>query len=155
MGQQRTDLHHKRLGPAKLKAFDMDEAGRRVRITTSEDQLSLAIGKRGQNARLTSKLTGWQVDIEAEVLVTKGFEEKVAEAVETLAAIPGLSRQQADVLVHHGLTRLEDLLQADESDLAEIPEIGDQAAVILEAVRSEVGRRTIQLGEDSAAANQQ
>ena len=54
-------------------------------------------------------------------MVTKGFEEKVAEAVELLAAIPGITREQADVLVHHGLTRLEDLLQADESDLADIP----------------------------------
>ncbi len=66
---------------------------KRARITVSEDQLSLAIGKRGQNARLTSKLTGWQVDIEPEVVVTKGFEEKVAEAVESLAAIAGISRR--------------------------------------------------------------
>jgi N utilization substance protein A len=135
------------LAPARLKSFEMDEAKKRVRILCSEDQLSLAIGKRGQNARLTSKLTGWQVDIEAEVVVTKGFEEKVAEAVETLAAIPGIAPQQADVLVHHGLTRLEDLLQADQNDLAEIPEIGDQAAVILEAVRAEAARRTIPLGD--------
>ncbi len=135
------------LAPAKLKAFEINEAAKRVRITTSEDQLSLAIGKRGQNARLTSKLTGWQVDIEAEVVVTKGFEEKVAEAVNTLAEIPGLSRELADVLVHHGLTRLEDLLQADESDLSEIPEIGAQAGSILEAVRAEAERRTIPLGD--------
>src|ERR1041385_2978982 len=107
------------LSPAKLKAFEVDEARKRVRIMTSEDQLSLAIGKRGQNARLTSKLVGWQVDIEAEYIVTKGFDEKVAEAVELLAAVPGISREQADVLVHHGLTRLEDLLQAEESDLSD------------------------------------
>lgn len=142
------------LAPAKLKSFEVDEARKRVCILTSEDQLSLAIGKRGQNARLTSKLTGWQVDIEAEVVVTKGFEQKVAEAVETLAAIPGVTRQQADVLVHHGLTRLEDLLQADESDLSDIPELGDQAASILEAVREEAGRRTIQLGERMAGEQQ-
>src|SRR5208337_4688788 len=94
------------LAPAKLKHFDVDEARKRVRILVSEDQLSLAIGKRGQNARLTSKLTGWQVDIEPEVVVTKGFQEKVAEAVEVLASIPGISREQADVLVHNGLVRL-------------------------------------------------
>jgi N utilization substance protein A len=142
------------LAPAKLKAFEVNEQTKRARITTSEDQLSLAIGKRGQNARLTSKLTGWQVDIEAEVVVTKGFEQKVAEAVDTLAAIPGISREQADVLVHHGLTRLEDLLQADESDLSEIPEIGAQAALILEAVRGEAARRTIQLGDSPVPAQQ-
>ncbi|MCX6923418.1 MAG: transcription termination factor NusA [Verrucomicrobia bacterium] len=135
------------LAPAKLKAFEIDEARKRVRITVSEDQLSLAIGKRGQNARLTSKLTGWQVDIEPEVVITKGFEQKVAEAVDSLATISGISRQQADVLVHHGLTRLEDLLQADESDLSGIPEIGDQAAAIMGAAHAEAGRRTIKIGE--------
>jgi N utilization substance protein A len=135
------------LAPAKLKAFGIDEANKRVRIIVSEDQLSLAIGKRGQNARLTSKLTGWQVDIEAEVVVTKGFEEKVAEAVESLAAIPGISREQADVLVHHGLTRLEDLLQADLSDLTGIAQLGDQAAAIMDAARAEAARRTLSVGE--------
>ena len=135
------------LSPAKLKNFEVDEARKRVRIITSEDQLSLAIGKRGQNARLTSKLTGWQVDIEAEHVVTKGFEEKVAEAIESLAAVPGITREQAGVLVNNGLRRLEELLQADESDLAGIPEIGDQAAVILEAARAEAAKRTLKVGE--------
>src|SRR5881398_2928553 len=135
------------LAPAKLKTFEVDEARRRVKILVSEDQLSLAIGKRGQNARLTSKLTGWQVDIVPEVVVTKGFEEKVAEAVESLAAIPGISREHADVLVHHGLTRLEDLLQAEVGDLAGIAQLGDQAGVILEAVRAEAARRTLKIGE--------
>ncbi|HEX4262723.1 MAG TPA: transcription termination factor NusA [Verrucomicrobiae bacterium] len=135
------------LSPAKLKNFEVDEARKRVRIITSEDQLSLAIGKRGQNARLTSKLTGWQVDIEAEHVVTKGFEEKVAEAVESLAAVPGITREQASVLVNNGLRRLEELLQADESDLAGIPEIGTQAAAILEAARAEAAKRTLKVGE--------
>jgi len=140
------------LAPAKLKSFEIDEENSRVKIITSEDQLSLAIGKRGQNARLTSKLTGWQVDIEAEVVVTKGFEEKVAEAVDSLAAIDGITREQADVLVHHGLARLEDLLQTEESDLADIPQIGDQAGAILGAARAEAERRRINIGGDSAAA---
>ncbi|MCW5551166.1 MAG: transcription termination/antitermination protein NusA [Verrucomicrobiae bacterium] len=140
------------LSPAKLKMFEIDDASKRAKIIVSEDQLSLAIGKRGQNARLTSKLTGWQVDIEAEVVVTKGFEEKVAEAVESLAAIPGISRENADALVHAGLTRLEDLLQADTSDLADIPQVGEQADAVMEAARAEAERRKIQLGGDAAAA---
>jgi N utilization substance protein A len=135
------------LNPAKLKGFEINEATKRAKITVSDDQLSLAIGKRGQNARLTSKLTGWQVDIEPEVIVTKGFEEKVAEAVAQLASIPGLTREQADVLVHHGWTRLEDLLQADESDLAGIPELAEQANAIMEAARAEAARRTLKVGE--------
>ncbi len=137
------------LSPAKLKTFEVDEANKRVKIMVSEDQLSLAIGKRGQNARLTSKLTGWQVDIEAEVVVSKGFEEKVAEAVDQLAAIEGISREQADALVHAGLTRLEDLLQAEEDDLKDIPQIGDQAGAILAAARAESSRRTLNVGPSS------
>jgi N utilization substance protein A len=133
------------LSPAKLKAFEIDEAHKRVKIITSEDQLSLAIGKRGQNARLTSKLTGWQVDIEAEVVVHKGFEEKVAEAIKALAEIPGITPEQADVLVHHGITRLEDLLQAEASDLTDIPQIGESAAAVLQAAQAEADRRKIQV----------
>src|SRR3954454_20812837 len=130
------------LAPAKLKQFEVDEAGKRVRILVSEDQLSLAIGKRGQNARLTSKLTGWHVDIDAEAIVKMGFEEKVAQAVDAVAAIPGISREQADVLVHHGLKSLEDLLQAEVSDLADIPQLAEQASAIIEAVKAEAARRT-------------
>src|SRR5256712_5889434 len=108
------------LAPAKLKTFEIDETRRRVKILVSEDQLKLAIAKGGQISRLTSKLTGWQVDIEPEHLTTMGFEEKVAQAVKAVASISGLTQEQADVLVHRGFLSLEDLLQAEASDLADI-----------------------------------
>ena len=139
------------LSPAKLKTFEVDEARKRVKILVSTDQLSLAIGKRGQNARLTSKLTGWQVDIEAEHVVSMGFEEKMAQAVQALAAVPGITQEQAGVLVNSGLTSLEALLQAEVADLADIPQIGDQAGAILEAAKAEAGRRTLKVGESSPA----
>jgi N utilization substance protein A len=135
------------LAPAMLKTFEIDEARRRVKVLVSEDQLSLAIGKRGQNARLSSKLTGWQVDIEPERVATMGFAEKVAQAVKAVAAIPGITPEQADALVHGGLLSLEDLLQAEASYLAEIPAIGDQAPAIIEAVKAEVARRNGPAGE--------
>jgi N utilization substance protein A len=137
----------KALEPAQLKSIELDEARKRVKILVSEDQLSLAIGKRGQNARLTARLTGWEVDIDAEHIVTKGFDEKVAEAVELLAAIPGISREQADALVHAGVTRLEDLLSAEAGDISDIQQIGESASAILEAARAEAGRRTLDVGE--------
>lgn len=142
----------KALEPAKLKSITIDEQRKRLNILVAEDQLSLAIGKRGQNARLTSKLTGWEVDIDAEEVVTKGFEEKVAEAIQALAAIPGMTAEQADALVHAGLTRLEDVLSADESDLASIPQIGEKAADVLKFAREEAQRRKIDVGGDGAAA---
>lgn len=129
------------LAPAKLKSFELTEATKRAKILVAEDQLSLAIGKRGQNARLTSKLTGWHVDIEAEAQTTMGFEQKVAQAVQAIAAIPGLTEAQANVLVHAGLSTIENLAQADANDLKEIPEIGDQAEAVLAAVKAELERR--------------
>ena len=139
------------LSPAVLKAFEIDETRRRVKITVSSDQLPLAVGKRGQNARLTSRLTGWQVDIEAEpAVVTVGFDEKLAQAVQALASIPGITQEHADQLVHHGFLSLEDLLQVEVNDLAEIPEIGEAAATIVAAARTEVSRRTVKVGETSA-----
>lgn len=139
------------LSPAKLKSFEIDEANRAAKIIVSEDQLSLAIGKRGQNARLTSKLTGWQVDIEPEVVITKGFDEKMAEAVATLAVVPGITSEQADILAHHGFNSLELLAQADESDLASIPEVAGNAAAIVQAAREEAARRTIQVSQSASS----
>jgi len=137
------------LSPAKLKEFEADEVRKRVRITVAPDQLSLAIGKRGQNARLTSKLTGWQVDIEPEEIAVVGFEEQVAKAVQAIAAIQGITAEQADALVHAGFVNLENLLQAEQEDLAGIPQIAEQAPAIYEAVRAEAARRQVKLGQPS------
>ena len=140
----------KALEPAKIRSIELDEQRKRVHVLVAEDQLSLAIGKRGQNARLTARLTGWEVDIDAEHIVTKGFDEKVAEAVDQIAAIPGITREQADALVHAGVLRLEDLAQAEPGDIADIPQVGDNAAAILEAVRAEMGRRQLNVGGETA-----
>ena len=141
------------LNPAKLKTFTIDEVRKRVRIVVSDDQLSLAIGKRGQNARLSSKLTGWQVDIEAEAPTAIGFDEKIAQAVQSLAAIPGISPAHADALVHHGITSLEALLQVEVSDLAGMPEIGDAAATVIEAAKTAAKTRSFDIaGEGTAVA---
>lgn len=141
------------LAPAKLKSFEIDETRRRIKIVVGSDQLSQAIGKRGQNARLTSRLTGWQVDIEAEEAPTAEpddkFQAQFTEAVKNLAAIPGITQEQADALVNMGLLGLEDLLQVEPADLAENPQIGASAEAILESARQEVARRTFKVGETS------
>ncbi len=139
------------LSPAKLKSFEVDEANKRIKILVSTDQLSLAIGRRGQNARLTSKLTGWYVDIEEEAAAPEmGFEEKVARAIEELAGVPGISEAHASALVHMGFHSFEDLVEADVEDLQSNPEIGDQAVAVLAAIQAEAARR--QGGESGGAA---
>lgn len=119
----------------------MNEAGRRVKVIVSEDR-SLAIGKRGQNARLTSRLTGWQVDIDAEHVVTLGFDEKVAAAASRFATILAISPEHAMVLVKSGFHTLEDLLQADVADLESIPQLTGHAASIMDAARAVTARGT-------------
>ncbi len=135
------------IAPAQLKSCEVDEERKRVKIFVADDQLSLAIGKRGQNARLTAKLTGWQVDIEsAPITVPVGFDEKVAQAVQTFASIPGLTSEQATVLVNSGFHSMDDLFQVDVSDLAGIEQIADQAESIHTAIKAEVARRAEAIG---------
>lgn len=130
----------KALDPARVKSFVVDEARRRILVTTPQDQLPLAVGRRGQNARLASRLTGWEIDIEAEADVNS-FEARVGHAVQELATVPGISESQAKVLVNMGFHGVEDLLDASVADLAQNPEIGLAASTILEAVRGELVRR--------------
>ncbi len=137
------------LNPAQLRAINIDEERRRLNVVVDEDQLSLAIGKRGQNARLTSKLCGWHVDIQAREEKVLGFEEKVAEAIHAFAAIEGISEDQAGALVNSGFHTLEDLSSVEIEDLAEIPGIGDAASDIMQAVHSETQRRLGPAEDDS------
>jgi N utilization substance protein A len=139
------------LNPAKLQSIDIDEERRRLNVMVDEEQLSLAIGKRGQNARLTSKLCGWHVDIQAREEKTLGFEEKVAQAVRAFASIDGISEEQATALVNSGFHTLEDLLQVEIDDLMEVPGIGDAAKDILEAVQMETQRRNAPSEEGEAS----
>jgi N utilization substance protein A len=140
------------LAPAKPRHFELDEARRRIRILVPEDQLSLAIGKRGQNARLTSRLTGWHVDIEAEATTHKaGFDEQFAQAVEALADELQVPSELATVLVKNGLTSVDAILQAGEVDLKEITELGDQAADVIRTAQEALMRRATAAGQAPTA----
>ena len=105
------------LSPAKLSKVEIDpDKTRVIHVTTEADQLSLAIGKRGQNVRLSSKLLGWKIDVQKdEGNIT--FEEKVAKAVDSLAAIPGIGRAHAEKLVQAGFLNIEGILAAEMTDL--------------------------------------
>ncbi len=107
------------LAPAKLSKVNVDEATRTVSVIVDADQLSLAIGKKGQNARLTAKLTGWRIDIQRQPEDTT-FEEKVRKAVDTLAAIEAIGPERAEALVQAGFLTVEGLLAADIADLAAV-----------------------------------
>ena len=107
------------LAPAKLLRLEVDELENAVKVIVEADQLSLAIGKKGQNARLTAKLTGWKVDIQKdEGDIT--FEEKIAKATDQLAAVEGIGRDHAAALVAAGFLTLEGILAAEIQDLVDV-----------------------------------
>ncbi|MDA3924286.1 MAG: transcription termination factor NusA [Kiritimatiellae bacterium] len=111
------------LAPAKLKEIElgaMDEEGRRtVYVIVNPDQLSLSIGKRGQNVRLTSKLTGWRVDIK-KVEEEVSFESKRESAIEELAEVLDLTDELAIKLVESGFLTTEGIVDVEISYLQEI-----------------------------------
>lgn len=107
------------LSPAKLLKVEVDpEKSKLVHVTTDAEHLSLAIGKRGQNVRLTSKLIGWKIDIQKEEGELT-FEEKVARAVDNLAAVEGIGHERARKLVQAGFLTVEGILAAELADLME------------------------------------
>lgn len=116
------------LSPAKLNKVEIDaEKPNVVHVTTDADQLSLAIGKRGQNVRLSSKLIGWKIDIQKEEGEIT-FEEKVARAVTELADIHGIGREYAQKLVQAGFLSIEGILAAEIKDLEENTGLDSAAA---------------------------
>lgn len=124
------------LAPAKLSRIDVDEDLHTVTVTVDPDQLSLAIGKKGQNARLTAKLTGWKIDIQRDEDAL-GFEEKVALAIERLAAIEGIEAEQAEKLVQSGFLTAEGILAAEADDLEAVEGFdADTAATVRAAVEA-------------------
>ena len=128
------------LAPAKLRNLVIDEARHSVKIIVDPDQLSLAIGKKGHNARLTAKLTSWNIEIEKEETAELGFEEKVARAIQEIMTIQGIDRETAEGLVKGGFHSLEGLLAADLNDLTDI--LGaEKAAAAQQAANAEQERR--------------
>ena len=142
------------LKPAEIKHLKINEANKRIQVFVNEDQLSLAIGKRGQNARLAQKLVGWHIDIEADQVEVVSFDDQVASAVAAMTALPGIDDALAQTLVQSGFHSVADLQQAEMADLAEIPDLAPHAETILAAL--EVGvpeaTETESLAEEDTAA---
>ncbi len=105
------------LKPAKLKSLEFDEVNKRVTVLVDDENLSLAIGKRGQNARLTQKLIGWEIDIRRDETAQIAFQEKLAEASAQLATEMNISQKTAIAAVSAGFANAEMLREADTEDI--------------------------------------
>lgn len=105
------------LSPAEVTKVLINEGEHSMQIVVPDDQLSLAIGRRGQNVRLAAELTGWKIDIASE---TKLTQEKEL-AWESLSRIEGLGEFQLQTLYNHGFRRVEDVLATEPAYFEALP----------------------------------
>lgn len=104
--------------PAKLKNLEFDEATKRVIATVDDENLALAIGKRGQNARLTQRLTGWEIDVKRDETQREQFAEKVQRAAGDLAKGLQVDLEVAKAAVVAGFPNLDSLQEVGIEDIA-------------------------------------
>jgi len=105
------------LKPAVPRNVKVNESDRRIHFEVAEDDLSIAIGRKGFNAKLTSRLLGWKLDIGKLEKEAVGFDEKVAKAAAGLASIPGLDPALAARLVSSGFASPEVFEGVEAEDL--------------------------------------
>jgi N utilization substance protein A len=129
------------IAPAEVVRVVIDETNGSMELVVPDAKLSLAIGRRGQNVRLASQLTGWKLDIVSE----SRFKQMEEEAMSALARIPGADDDLARAMYRVGFRSLDEVAEAPEAELAQIPGVGEanaasvreRAADALETVRSE------------------
>ena len=104
------------LKPAAIKSMNINEEEKTIRVFVEEEELSKAIGRRGQNVRLTTRLVGWDVQVQKDESAHEAFEAKIADAAKAIAAA-GIDLEQATELVRGGVNSLSML--ANDVDACE------------------------------------
>lgn len=104
------------LAPAQIENIMIDFEGSSMDVVVEDDQLSLAIGRRGQNVRLAAMLTGTKINI----ISKSKLQHKIRAAVENLVQIPGISDPKAQVLVQNGIMSVGDFVALEEERLMKI-----------------------------------
>jgi len=128
------------LNPAKIsKVLIIDPSEKRMEVIVEEKQQSLAIGKKGQNVRLASRLIGWQIDVKSEEQKKQevlSVMESLTSSSTSLSELEGISDRLIERLRESGIDKVERILELGEEKLKEIPGVGDKtAAKIMEAAR--------------------
>jgi N utilization substance protein A len=136
------------LSPAKVNQVRItDIENRQMEVIVNEDQLSLAIGKRGQNVRLATKLVGWNIDIRSEEELKKEVAEQMGALIASggsvpLSAIEGVTAQQTDTLAEHGIEDIDALAATSVDDLVEYLDVSlDEAESMLSAAQAVIVAR--------------
>ncbi len=112
------------LAPAEISRVVVDESNQTMEVIVADEMLSLAIGRRGQNVRLASKLTGWKIDVKSETR----YGESLRDGYRSLLDVVGVSDVGADTLYQAGYGSAEALAEADPEELAALPDISAERA---------------------------
>jgi transcription termination/antitermination protein NusA len=149
------------LSPAKVNQVRItDIENRQMEVIVNEDQLSLAIGKRGQNVRLATKLVGWNIDIRSEEEIKREVTEQMGALIASGEAVPlsvieGVTPLQAEALAEHDINDIDALANTSVDDLVEFLDLSlDEAEVILEAAQAVIALRNRSLHPEEAAAEE-
>ena len=136
------------LAPARVSKIVMDEEDHAMEVIVPDDQLSLAIGRKGQNVRLASRLTGWRLDVTSD----SEAEDASRRARQSLGSIPDVGELTAELLFQHGFKSADEVAEADESQMAEVDGLAaEKVPGILVAARAFVGEQR-RLEVEKAAA---
>ena len=124
---------HNALNPAQInRVYIKNETAKQMEVIVADDQLSLAIGKKGQNVRLASRLVGWDIEIKSEAEKKAEVEaemERVARAREEFEMVPGLGDKIITRLIDSGFRSVAELAAANFEDLTSIPGVGEKLAL--------------------------
>jgi N utilization substance protein A len=148
------------LSPAKVNQVRItDIENRQMEVIVNEDQLSLAIGKRGQNVRLATKLVGWNIDIRSEEEIKREVTEAMGALIASgesvpLSVIEGVTPLQAEALAEHEINDIDALASTSVDDLVEFLDLSlDEAEVILNAAQEVVAMRDRSRAEGETETN--
>jgi transcription termination/antitermination protein NusA len=123
------------LSPADVSRVVVDEDAHSMEVIVNDDQLSLAIGRKGQNVKLASKLTGWRIDVRSVSVA----EEQAKRARQSLEAIPNLDFTDAELLFQHGFRNAREVAESTIEDLLEVQGFSEEKAnLVLESSRDYV-----------------
>ncbi|HID29627.1 MAG TPA: transcription termination/antitermination protein NusA, partial [Desulfobacterales bacterium] len=115
------------LSPAEISRVVIDEANHCMEVIVPDEYLSVAIGRRGQNVRLASKLTGWNIDVKSET----DYSEAMRTGYDSLMELPGVGAGAADALYEQGFYSIEELSNASVEELIQIKGISEKKAETL------------------------
>ena len=121
------------LAPAEVTKVVMDEEDERVEVVVPDEQLSLAIGRRGQNVRLASQLTGWQIDIMTESQESERRQREFAERTQLFQEALDVDEVIAQLLVTEGFVTVEDVAYVELGEVAAIEGFDEDTAEEIQA----------------------